>query len=42
MKKKYNEIEIKIYAFQAVDIVTLSGEIDGDETKYPIPDGWFE
>lgn len=42
--KKYNEIEIKIYKLQTEDIVTLStsGEVDGDETKYPIPDGWAE
>ena len=44
MKKKYNEIEIKIYTLQADDIVTLStsglGEVEGDETKYPIPNDW--
>ena len=43
MKSQYEKIKIEIYAFQDVDIVTLStsGEIDGDETKYPIPDSWL-
>ena len=43
MKSQYEKIKIEIYAFQDVDIVTssISGEIDGDETKYPIPDGWL-
>ena len=42
MKKKYNEIEIEIYTFQDADIITasISGSADGDETKYPILDGW--
>ena len=44
MKNQYEKIKIQIYMFQAEDIVTLStsGEVDGDETKYPIPDGWAE
>ncbi len=44
MKSQYEKIKIEIYAFQDVDIVTLStsGEVDGDETKYPIPDGWLK
>ena len=44
MKNQYEKIKIQIYMFQAEDIVTLSssGEIDGDETKHPIPDGWVE
>ena len=44
MKNKYQKIEIELYIFQDTDIVTLltSGEVDGDETKYPIPDGWAE
>ena len=43
MKSQYEKIKIEIYACQDVDIVTLStsGEIDGDETKYPIPDSWL-
>ena len=42
MKNQYEKIKIEIDTFQNADIVTLSisGEIDGDETKYPIPDGW--
>lgn len=44
MKKKYNEIEVEIYTLITEDIVrtSASGEVDGDETKYPIPDGWAE
>jgi hypothetical protein len=44
MNKEYKALEITIYQFDNEDIVTLStsGEIDGDETKYPIPDGWAE
>ena len=44
MKNQYEKISIEIYMFQDMDIVTLSssGEVDGDETKYPIPDGWFD
>ena len=43
MKNQYEKIEIEIYTFQDEDIVTLStsGGVDGDETKYPIPDGWL-
>ena len=43
MKNQYEKIKIEIYMFQDMDIVTFSsaGEVDGDETKYPIPDGWF-
>ena len=44
MKNQYQKIKIEIYMFQNADIVTFSssGEVDGDETKYPIPDGWAE
>lgn len=44
MKDQYEKIKIQIYMFQNADIVTSStfGEVDGDETKYPIPDGWAE
>lgn len=45
MKNQYEKIEIAIYTFHAADIVTLSnggGVVDGDETKYPIPDGWAQ
>ena len=43
MKNQYEKIKIEIYMFQDMDIVTLStsGEVDSDETKYPIPDGWL-
>lgn len=43
MKNQYEKISIEIYIFQDMDIVTLSssGETEGDETKYPIPDGWL-
>ena len=42
MKKKYEKVEIDVYMFEDEDIVTASGEVDGDETKYPIPGGWGE
>lgn len=44
MINQYEKVKIEIYMFQDVDIVTFSssGEVDGDETKYPIPDGWAE
>ena len=45
MINQYEKIKIEIYMFQDADIVTFSagwGEVDGDETKYPIPDGWAE
>ena len=43
LNNKYKKIEIEIYTFQDADIVTFSasGEVEGDETKYPIPDGWL-
>ena len=43
MKNQYEKIKIEIYTFQDADIVTFSasGEVEGDETKYPIPDGWL-
>ena len=42
MKRKYEELEIELYAFETDDVVTLStqGEANGDETQYPIPGGW--
>ena len=44
MNNQYEKIKIEIYTFQDADIVTLStsGEVDGDETKYPIPDAWLK
>ena len=43
MINQYEKIKIEIYIFQDADIVTFSPgfEVDGDETKYPIPDGWL-
>ena len=44
MKNQYEKIKIEIYTFQNADIVTFSSsgvvEEGGDETLYPIPDGW--
>ena len=40
--KNYDELIIKICLTEANDCITASGEIDEDETKYPIPDGWAE
>ena len=44
MKNQYEKIKIEIYMFQDMDIVTFSssGEVDGDETKYPVPEDWVE
>ena len=42
MNSRYEEIKISILTFSEEDIVRTSGEVDGDETKYPIPDGWGE
>lgn len=43
MKSRYEEIEIQVLTFVETDIVrTSSGKVDGDETQYPIPDGWGE
>ena len=38
--KKYYEVEIIIHKFEGEDILTVSGMVDGDETIYPVPDGW--
>ena len=42
MKKIYNNIEIEIYMYASEDVIRTSpnGEVDGDETKYPIPEDW--
>lgn len=40
--KTYDELEIKICLMEANDCITASGEIDGDETKYPVPDSWLD
>ena len=40
MKKKYSELEIEICTIEDADIVRTSYEVEGDETKYPIPDTW--
>lgn len=41
MNKEYKTLEIKISQFNnGVDIVTLSGKAEDDETLYPMPDGW--
>ena len=42
MNKEYKTLEIKINQFNNVDIVTVSGATSGDETLYPLPDGWAE
>ena len=41
MKKIFEKVEIKIVLFNQEDMIRTSGEVDGDETKYPIPDGWL-
>lgn len=43
MKNQYEKMQIVIYALDVDDICTAStgnGEVDGDETLYPIPGGW--
>ena len=40
--KNYDELIVKICLMEANDCITASGEIDEDETKYPIPDGWLD
>ncbi len=43
MKKEYEKIQLMIVTFDADDVCTMSimsGEVDGDETKYPVPGGW--
>ena len=40
MKKEYEKIQIEFILFKDNDIVKTSGEVDGDETLYPIPGGW--
>ena len=45
MNNQYETIQITIYRFEADDVCTASvgsGEVDGDETKYPIPGGWAQ
>ena len=43
MKKEYEKVEFTIWMLDADDVCTMSiasGEVEGDETKYPIPDAW--
>lgn len=43
MKYQYEKIEIELFTFDCEDVITASkGEVSGDETKYPIPDGWVQ
>lgn len=39
MKQEYEKLNIVIYTFESDDVCTMStsGEVDGDETKYPVP-----
>ena len=40
MKKLYEQLELDIVLLSLDDVVTASGEVEDDETKYPIPGGW--
>ena len=40
MKKIYKELELEIIFLKDEYIITTSPEVDGDENKYPFPDGW--
>ncbi len=44
MKHQYETIELEIYIFENTDVITMSGsgEVEGEETKYPIPGGWVQ
>lgn len=42
MKKIFEKLEIRIVLFEQEDVIRTSGEVEGDETKYPIPGGWAE
>ena len=42
MKRIFEKVEIKIVLFEQEDVIRTSGEVEGDETKYPIPGGWAE
>ena len=42
MKKIFEKVEIKIVLFEQEDVIRTSSEVEGDETKYPIPGGWAE
>ena len=40
--KIYDKLEIEVYLFEQEEVIRTSfaGEVDGDETKYPIPEDW--
>ena len=40
--KNYDELIVTLCLMEEEDCITASGEVDEDETKYPIPDGWFD
>ena len=40
--KMYEKLEIEVYILQAEDVIRTSGVVDGDETKYPIPEDWLD
>ena len=42
--KMYDELKIEVYLLQEEDVIRTSfeGEVEGDETKYPVPGDWLE
>lgn len=41
--KMYEKLEIEVYILQVEDVIRTSfGAVDGDETKYPIPEDWLD
>ena len=42
--KRYDKVEIEVYLFEQEDVIRTSftGKVDGDETKYPVPEDWAE
>ena len=42
--KRYDKVEIEVYLMDSEDVIRTSfgGVVDGDETKYPVPEDWVE
>ena len=42
--KIYDKVEIEIYFLEHEEVIRTSfnGVVEGDETKYPIPEDWAE
>ena len=42
--KMYDKLKIEVYLLQEEDVIRTSFEVEveGDETKYPVPGDWLE